>query len=198
MRLSQDSDAVPPAAPQDQAAPEPALSEAEAGDGDPGTGDRRGTGDPREGAPERDRALIRRLSAAAAVVIAVVALFQAPPGRWLLRVTGIAAAPAPYAALYFAHPAALPRVLPSGHAGVDFAFTVRNASRASGDYRWTIQAVHGTRAKAVGHGTMVIAAGGTRTEHAAFSVLCQGGTLDVVVGLAAPAESIDFRAACGG
>jgi hypothetical protein len=44
---------------------------------------------------------------------------------------------------------------------------------------------------------MTIPQDGTKTESRQVAVLCHTGTLEVVVRLAAPAESIHFRAACG-
>lgn len=132
-------------------------------------------------------------------VIALLAgLFQTPPGYSLLRDTGLAG-PAPvYTSLYFSDPGGLPASVPSGHVALTVSFSVHNASTSANSYQWTIQMVHGKqRAQAAG-GKLAVPAGGTKTENSPVAAFCASGELQVVVRLAAPAESIDFRAACGG
>ena len=111
---------------------------------------------------------------------------------------GIAGPPTSYSALYFTNPAGLPSTMPSGRAGLDFSFAIHNATQSANGYRWTIQSVQGAKTLPVGHGVVTVPASGTRTERAAIKVVCPTGTLEIVVRLASPAESIDFRAACGG
>jgi hypothetical protein len=129
---------------------------------------------------------------------ALVTVAQTPPGHSLLRLTGLVQSPAAYSALYFTDPGGLPATLPSGHVALNVSFAVHNASASANSYRWAVQLVQGTRAHLAASGTTAIPAGGTKAENRAVSTVCPSGVLEVVVRLAAPAESIHFRAACGG
>jgi hypothetical protein len=129
---------------------------------------------------------------------AVATLAQTAPGHSLLRLTGLVQSPAAYSALYFSAPEGLPATLPSGHVALNVPFAVHNASPAANSYRWTVQVVQGKQAHAAASGTTTIPAGGTKAENPAVTALCPSGVLEVVVRLAAPAESIHFRAVCGG
>jgi hypothetical protein len=129
---------------------------------------------------------------------ALVTVAQTPPGHSLLHLTGLVQSPAAYSALYFTDPGGLPATLPSGHVALNVSFAVHNASASANSYRWTVQLVQGTKAHLAVSGTTAIPAGGTKAENRAVSTVCPSGVLEVVVRLAAPAESIHFRAACGG
>ena len=142
------------------------------------------------------RRLLRLLGLVAAVVV-LVGLAQTPQGRSLLRLTGLARPPASYSTLSFTDPGNLPARVPAGMVVLDVSFGVHNATPSSSTYLWTVQVVHGKTARPAAEGTVTIPQGGTATESRQVSVLCRSGTLEVVVRLAAPAESIHFRAACG-
>jgi hypothetical protein len=144
------------------------------------------------------RAAGLRLFSLVAGIAVLAALAQTPPGRSLLRQTGLAQSPAPYSALYFTDPRGLPATVPSGHVGLDISFAVHNATRSGNAYQWTVQVVEATKTQIAAEGTMTIPAGGTRQRNTLVSVLCPSGTLEVVVRLAAPAESIDYQASCDG
>lgn len=130
-------------------------------------------------------------------IAVLVALAQTPPGRSLMRLTGLAKSPAPYSALYFTDPRGLPASVPAGHVGLNVSFAVHNATGSGNTYRWTVRVVEAAKTRSAASGTLTVAAGGTQRENTQVSVLCPSGTLDVVVQLAAPAESIDSKAACG-
>jgi hypothetical protein len=129
---------------------------------------------------------------------ALVTVAQTPPGHSLLRLTGLVQSPVAYSALYFTDPGGLSATLPSGHVALNVSFAIHNASQSVNSYHWTVQLVQGKKAQPAASGTTTIPSGGTRAETRAVTTLCPSGVLEVVVHLAAPAESIHFRAACGG
>ena len=144
-----------------------------------------------------------RLLGLIAGVVVVAGLAQSPPGHSLMRLTGLTKAPVAYAALYFTDPGGLPSTVPSGHVQLSVSFAVHNAAQSAGSYKWTIQLVHGARTAATTSGTTSVAGGGTKAESRTMTTLCQSGTLEVIVRLAVPAESvpaesIHFRATCNG
>lgn len=132
-------------------------------------------------------------------VLALLAgLAQTPPGYAVLRDTGLVGSPPSYTALSFTDPGALPSTVPSGHVALTVPFSVHNASSSSNSYQWTVQVVQGSQRAQAASGTLTVPPGGTRPQSPQIEALCPSGDLQVVVRLAAPAESIDFRAACGG
>ena len=135
------------------------------------------------------------------VLALLVGLAQTPPGYSLLRDTGLVGSPPSYTSLYFSDPGGLPSTVPSGHVALMVSFSVHNASSSSGNYHWTIQTiqlVHGNQQTQAASGTLTVPPGGTTRENSQVAAFCPNGELQVVVRLAAPAQSIDFRAACGG
>jgi hypothetical protein len=132
------------------------------------------------------------------VLALLVGLAQTPPGYSLLRDTGLVGSPPSYTSLSFSDPAGLPSTVPSGHVALPVSFSVHNGSSSSSSYQWTIQVIHGGRQTQAASGTLIVPAGGTTPENSQVAAFCPSGELQVVVRLAAPAESIDFRAACGG
>jgi hypothetical protein len=142
--------------------------------------------------------VLRRLLGLLLGLAVLVALAQTPPGHSVLRLAGLAKPSASYSALYFTDPAGLPATLPSGHVAMTVSFAVRNDSQSANSYRWTVQLVQGKKTRSAASGTAAIPAGGTMAENRPVTALCRSGVLEVVVRLAAPAESIHFRAACGG
>jgi hypothetical protein len=139
-----------------------------------------------------------RLLAPLLGLAAAITLAQTPAGHSVLRLTGLEQSPTAYSALYFTDPGGLPATLPSGHVALNVSFTVHNASQHANSYQWTVQLVQGEKTQSAASGTLAIPAGGTRAENSPVTALCPSGALEVVVRLAAPAESIHFRAACGG
>jgi hypothetical protein len=139
-----------------------------------------------------------RLLASILGLAVLVTLAQTPAGRSVLRLTGLEQPPTAYSALYFTDPSGLPTTLPSGHVALNVSFTVHNASQHANGYRWTVQLVQGKKTQSAASGTLTIPAGGTQAENRPVAALCPSGVLEVVVRLAAPAESIHFTAACGG
>jgi hypothetical protein len=128
-------------------------------------------------------------------LVAILALAQTIPGRSLLRLSGLVPRPAAYSALYFTNPAALPTRV-SGHFDLTVSFAVHNASQAMNSYQWVIQLVQGKKTQRAANGQMMISANGTVAEKSSVRALCRSGKLDVVVRLAAPAESIHFWVTC--
>lgn len=148
--------------------------------------------------PDRPRGGRRGLLGLLAGLAMLVALAQTPPGHSLMRLTGLATAPAQYTSLYFTDPGGLPASVPAGHVGLKVSFAVHNAAQSAGSYQWTITLQHGSKTDPAATGTVSVPAGGTATESTPVSTLCRSGTLEVTVRLAAPAESIHFKAACDG
>jgi hypothetical protein len=132
------------------------------------------------------------------VLALLVGLAQTPPGYSLLRDTGLVGPAPSYTSLYFSDPGGLPSTVPSGHVALTVPFSVHNASSSSASYQWAIQVVHGNQRTTAASGTLTVPARGTTPESSQIAALCPSGELQVVVRLAAPAESIDFRAACDG
>jgi hypothetical protein len=147
--------------------------------------------------PTRPGRLLRLLGPLVGVA-ALVTVAQTPPGHSLLRLTGLVQSPAAYSALYFTDPGGLPATLPSGHVALNVSFAIRNASQSANSYQWAVQVVQGKKTHSAARGTTTVPAGGTKAEIRAVTALCPTGVLEVVVRLAAPAESIHFRAVCGG
>jgi hypothetical protein len=144
---------------------------------------------------------IRRMQGPLGVLaglVVVVVLAQTPPGHTLMRLTGLTKAPAAYTALYFPDPGGLPSTVPSGHVQLNVSFAIHNATQSADSYKWTVQFLHGSKTAATDTGTTSVPSGGTKAETRSVNTLCQSGTLEVTVRLAAPAESIHFKATCNG
>jgi hypothetical protein len=150
---------------------------------------------------EASASLTRRLrlpAALLAAVVAVAALAQTAAGQSLMRSAGLAHTPAASTALAFTDPGGLPTSLPAGHVGLTVSFTINNASESAASYRWTIELVYGKEHHRAASGQTDILANETKAETRQVSTFCPRGQLEIVVRLATPAESIHFRAACGG
>lgn len=148
-----------------------------------------------------EASLARRLRVPAALLVAVVAvaaLAQTAAGQSLMRSAGLARTPAASTALAFTDPGGLPTSLPAGHVGLTVSFAVHNASVSAASYRWTIEVVYGKSHRRAASGQTEILANQTKAETRQVTTFCPRGQLEIVVRLAAPAESIHFRAACGG
>jgi hypothetical protein len=141
---------------------------------------------------------MQRLLGLFAGLTVLVTLAQTSPGHSLMRLAGLTKASTVYTALYFPDPGGLPSTVPSGHVELNVSFAVHNAAQSAGSYKWTIQLLHGSKTDLAASGTVTMPGGATKAESRAVSTLCQSGTLEVIVRLASPAESIHFRATCNG
>ena len=136
------------------------------------------------------------LAVAAGLVVAVVGLAQTSPGHSLLREVGLYAEPATYTALAFTNPQSLPSHLSAAPAQVAVSFAVSNVSPDPHSYSWSIVLEAGGQTSRVAAGEVGVPAHGHATVTRTVTASCPGGQAVMAVRLAAPAESIDFRAAC--
>ncbi len=136
------------------------------------------------------------LAVAAGLVVAVVGLAQTSPGHSLLREVGLYAEPATYTALAFTNPQSLPSHLSAAPAQVAVSFAVSNVSPDPHSYSWSIVLEAAGQTSRVAAGEVGVPAHGHATVTRTVTALCPGGQAVMAVRLAAPAESIDFRAAC--
>lgn len=146
--------------------------------------------------PARDDFVIRKVLILAVIVLSAalaVGLAQTGTGTYLLRKAGLSAAPAGYTSLAFADPQSLPTRLPHARSQVKTSFAVSNTSAGPRSYHWSIVLDHG---RALASGDVSVPAGGSATVTRTVTVACASGQARITVRLAAPAESIDFRAAC--
>ena len=150
-----------------------------------------------EGPTGARRRMLSTLSLVGALVL-IVALAQTSPGHSLMRLTGLTKAPTAYTALSFTNTGGLPTTVPEGHVGLDVSFTIDNATQSAAAYRWTVRLVHGSKSQESAHGTVSVDANGSKAETTPVSTICDSGTLEVIVALTTPSESIHFRATCGG
>ena len=142
--------------------------------------------------------IVRPRSPAVAIVLVLAAgLAQTGAGHTLIRLAGLSGAPAAYTALSFTSPQSLPASVRSGPFALTVPFMVRNVSAAARTYRWSVSAMQGTRTRAEVQGSLTIAADQAENLNQPVSGSCRAGPLQVVIRLAAPAESIDFWATCG-
>jgi hypothetical protein len=145
---------------------------------------------------ERQPRWRRRPVVLIAVVLFAIAFTQTPPGRGVLRLAGLQSPPA-YTALYFTNPDRLPTQLRTGHVQLPVSFTVQNSSRTAKTYQWRIDVQDGKNTAHVAAGQFSLPGGGTAAETKAVKTVCRsGGGLRIIVSLAAPANSIDFRVVC--
>ena len=136
------------------------------------------------------------LAVAAGLVVAVVGLAQTSPGHSLLREVGLYAEPATYTALAFTNPQSLPSHLSAAPAQVAVSFAVSNVSPDPHRYSWSIVLEAAGQTSRVAVGEVGVPAHGHATVTRTVTASCPGGQAVMAVRLAAPAESIDFRAAC--
>jgi hypothetical protein len=131
---------------------------------------------------------------AGAALIAVLA--QTSPGSSVLRDTGLVKPAPAYTSLFFSDPNALLTKVPFGHFSVDVPFSIHNASQATVTYQWTVQTVIGGKSARISGGSITEPPNTTFSRNVTVIGLCQAKELAVVVKLAKPAESIDYRAIC--
>lgn len=131
-----------------------------------------------------------------AVVAASAGVAQTGFGHSLLQKAGLTAAPAPYTALAFAQPQSLPTQLPSRHTTTNVSFSIRNSSGRARSYQWSILLVRNGHGHRTAAGQAQVSPGSGTIVTEAVPISCVGGQVQVVVSLASPAESIDYRASC--
>jgi hypothetical protein len=136
------------------------------------------------------------LAVAAGLVVAVVGLAQTSPGHSLLREVGLYAEPATYTALAFTNPQSLPSHLSAAPAQVAVSFAISNVSPDPHSYSWSIVLEAAGQTSRVAAGEVGVPAHGHATVTRTVTASCPAGQAVMAVRLAAPAESIDFRAAC--
>ncbi len=129
-------------------------------------------------------------------LVVCVGLAQTNIGHALLQDAGLFEAQPPFTELAFTNPQDLPSKLTSEHPSINVSFRIHNASLSPRTYQWSIVLVRSG-------GSYVAASGAESTLPLAYVTVnktvvttCAGGRLQVRAQLAAPAESIDFWAAC--
>lgn len=132
----------------------------------------------------------------AVIAVVCLSLAQTSPGHRLLAATGLYEEPAIYTELAFTTPGALPNTLPTLTASVKVSFGIHNVSNDPRTYDWSIVLVHSGVSKVNASGTVVAAAQGRVAVTRSVVPACTGGQVQIVVRLASPAQSINFRMTC--
>jgi len=130
------------------------------------------------------------------VAAAAAGLAQTPAGQTMIRKAGLDPAPAGFTALAFTSPRSLPASLRSRKPAVPVSFLIRDVSGSPRQYQWQILLVRRRRSLRMASGTVAIPAGHTATIGRTVPASCVGRQVELEVRLVAPAEAIDFRAAC--
>jgi hypothetical protein len=131
-----------------------------------------------------------------AVIILAACLAQTSPGHAMLRRVGLLKQSADYTSLAFLSPRQVPTQLSAKKRNVGVSFTIRNASRMSYDYQWSILLVQGSRTNHISAGSVRVASNREVTIRKSASISCAPGQARIVVSLAHPAEFIDAWVAC--
>jgi hypothetical protein len=139
-----------------------------------------------------------------ALVVICAGLAQTSRGHALLSDAGLYKTPANYTELAFTSPEALPDTLTSakGVEGqpkgqVPVSFIIHNVSGSSHAYQWSVAIAQGGKSQVKAAGTVGVPAQGKATVSKSVTAVCgRGPSLEVVVRLASPAESIDFLVFC--
>jgi hypothetical protein len=136
-------------------------------------------------------------SVALVAVVAVAAgSAQTNAGHVLLQKAGLSEVPASYTALAFAHPQSLPAQLGSKKSSTYLLFVIRNVSGPPHFYHWQVLLRHGEHTQDMAAGQVRLPSHGETTIGRTVTTSCVGGRIDLIVHLTAPAESINFWAAC--
>jgi hypothetical protein len=114
----------------------------------------------------------------------------------LLRDAGLYETPATYTELAFSQSAALPSTLAEPSGNVKVSFGIHNVSDAAHSYQWSIAVVHSGKSQVKATGTVPLPAQGRISLARSVAAACASGRTQVVVRLAAPAESINFWVTC--
>ena len=131
-----------------------------------------------------------------ALVVVSAGIAQTNTGHGLLRDVGLSQASPSYTELAFTDPQALPVQLRSVHASIPVSFGIHNVSDSSRTYSWSIALVRSGRSRPVAAGVARTPAQGRAAVDRTVAISCTGGRLQIVIRLAASAESIDFWVAC--
>lgn len=131
-----------------------------------------------------------------ALAALIAGLAQTSEGHAVLRKAGLYATPVSYSELAFNDPGALPSVLAPGRSPVRVSFEIHNVSGGQRDYRWSIQLVRSGRRQLTASGTASVAASRYASVTRTVSVTCVNESIQMVIRLASPAESIDFWLSC--
>lgn len=132
----------------------------------------------------------------AAVILVGVGLAQTRPGHTLLGDTGLYEQPATYTELAFTAPDALPQALKKSGASIPVSFSIHNVSGRPRTYQWTIEVVQDGNARVAASGAELTPASGREVISRSIAATCASSRLQVVVRLAAPAESISSWMTC--
>jgi hypothetical protein len=149
--------------------------------------------------PGRESPVAGKVLGLTLIVLAVAlaaGLAQTSAGTFLLRKAGLVAAPAGYTSLAFTDPQSLPTRLAQARSQVRISFTVGNASADPRSYYWTIAADRAGHATSLAAGDVRVPAHGSTAVTRTVTARCAGGQVRITARLAAPAESVDFQAAC--
>jgi hypothetical protein len=149
--------------------------------------------------PRRESFVAGKVLVLTLIVLAVAlaaGLAQTSAGTFLLRKAGLAAVPASYTSLAFTAPQSLPARLAHARSLVRISFAVGNASAGPRSYHWTIAADHAGHATWLAAGDVRVPAHGRTAVTRTVTVRCAQGQVRITAGLATPAESVDFQAAC--
>ena len=131
-----------------------------------------------------------------AVIILAACLAQTSSGHAVLRRAGLLEQPTDYTSLAFSSPQSVPTQVITRKKTVGISFTIRNASRMSYDYQWSVSLMQGSRTQHISAGTVRVASGRQVRIKQSAKIACTPGQVRIVVSLAHPAEFIDARAAC--
>lgn len=149
--------------------------------------------------PGPETSAVRRILVLTLLVLSAAlaaGLAQTSAGTLLLRKAGLSAAPASYTSLAFTDPRSLPARLARARSQVPISFAVGNNSAGPRSYHWTIAADRAGHLTSLAAGDVRVPAGGSATVTRTVTARCAGGQARITVALAAPAESVDFQAAC--
>ena len=131
-----------------------------------------------------------------ALVLIFAALAQSQPGHGVLRDLGLYKSPDAYTELTFTAPDGLPNAIAKKTSKVSVSFDIHNVSVSPRGYQWSIAVVAAGKSQVKASGSATVGAHGRTTVTPSVRVTCTGTQVEVVVALASPAESINFRATC--
>jgi hypothetical protein len=132
-----------------------------------------------------------------ALVVICAGLAQTSRGHALLADAGLYEVPISYTELAFTNSDALPNALTSAKGQVPVSFSIHNVSGASRTYQWSIAVTHGGKSQVKAAGALGVPAQGKAMVAKSVTAACgTGPSLQVVVRLASPAESINFWVSC--
>lgn len=131
-----------------------------------------------------------------ALVVVGAGLAQTRQGHVLLSDAGLYKVPTSYTELAFTAPDSIPDQLKSQRVPLGLSFWIHNASGSPRNYRWSIVTMRAGKSHVEATGVASTPGQGRVTVARTVVLACVGGRIQVVVRLAAPAESIDFWATC--